>query len=250
MVKRIVIANWKMNPQTLAEAKDIAKGIVKESAKLKKTTVVIAPPFPFLNSISISSKVFLGAQNTFVGKTGAFTGQVSVRMLSLLKVSYIILGHSELRALGETDEQISKKVIATLKSGLIPVVCIGERERDHHGAYLAFLENQIRLSLKSLSKKEVEKIIIAYEPVWAIGKTAREAMDSGKLHEMALFVHKILVNMIGREGAKKVTLIYGGSVEGANARDLIQNGNVSGFLVGHASLKPKEFGAILQATDK
>ncbi len=250
MIKKIVIANWKMNPLTPGEAKVISKGIVKASDKLKRTTVVIAPPFPFLSSVSLSKKVFLGSQDAFWGGVGAQTGEVSIGMLKSLKASYVILGHSERRALGESDAFVSKKIIATLKAGMTPILCIGEKARDHHGDYLSFVENQIRASLEGVSRKEISKIIIAYEPVWAIGKTADDAMDSSKLHEMSIFVHKTLVNMFGRESAQKVKLNYGGSVEGANAHDLIQNGNVYGFLVGHASLDSKKFAEILRATDK
>lgn len=250
MAKKIVIANWKMNPQTLKEAKVISKGIVKACQKLKKTTVVIAPPFPFLAALSLSKKVFLGSQDAFWGSVGAQTGEVSVSMLKSLKVSYVILGHSERRLLGETDAFVAKKILGALKAGITPIVCIGERERDNHGDYLSFIENQIRSTLQGISRKEIAKIVIAYEPVWAIGKTAAEAMDSRKLHEMTIFIHKTLVSMFGRENAEKVRLIYGGSVESSNAHDLIVNGNVSGFLVGHASLDPKGFGEIVRATDK
>ena len=130
------------------------------------------------------------------------------------------------------------------------MLCIGERERDTHGEYLAILSKQIKASLSGVQKKDVKNIVIAYEPIWAIGKTAEEAMNPHKLHEMVLYIRKVLTEIYGRDIAQSVQIIYGGSVESKNAQALMKDGNVSGFLVGHASLSAKGFGEIITAVEK
>lgn len=250
MAKKIVIANWKMNPESLSEAKQLLQFVKKGASKLKKTIVVVAPPFQYLHLLKpTKNRILLGAQDGFPGGAGASTGEISFSMLKNMGVSHVILGHSERRAMGETSELVSRKILSALKYGITPVVCIGESQRDSQGSYLAFIDEQIRMTLAGLNRRDVLKILIAYEPVWAIGKTKDEAMSPEKLHEMSLFIHKILVGIYGREIAKDIPIIYGGSVELGNAGNLIKNGNVSGFLVGHASLKGKEFVEILKDTD-
>ncbi len=252
MAKKIVVANWKMNPGTILEAKKLFSGIKSKSPSLSKTQVVVCPPFIFLSLFTNQkSKSFsLGAQDVFWQNGGSHTGEISAPMLKNLGILYAIVGHSERRILGETSETVSKKAKALIGEKIIPIVCIGERERDSHGDYLGVLQNQIKTSFVGISKRDLEKCIIAYEPIWAIGKTAKDAMDSSKLHETVLYIQKTLTEMYGRDVAKKVAILYGGSVEPINAHDLIKNGNVSGFLVGHASLDAKEFGEILRAVEK
>lgn len=250
MAKKIVIANWKMNPLEFSKAKTLFSATRTITKLLKKTKVVIAPPFLFSQGLGVRKNgLFLGAQDALWGSTGAFTGEISVSMLKIIGTDYVICGHSERRSMGESDAIVAKKAYAVYKEGMTPVVCIGERERDANGTYLSFLAQQIRESLSLIPKKDIARIIIAYEPIWAIGKTAEEAMDSRKLHEMTIFIQKTLSGLYGRNSADKVLIIYGGSVEPKNAPDLIKNGNVSGFLVGHASLDAKGFGAILKAVD-
>lgn len=245
-----MIANWKMNPGTRVLARKLSREILKKASRLKKTTVVIAPPFPFLGDLPISKKLEIGTQDVFWAKEGAFTGQVSAQVIKDFGAKYVIIGHSERRALGETDDMVSKKIITSIKMGLTPVVCVGETSRDHQGMYLSFLENQIKESLKGLSRGELSRIIIAYEPVWAIGKSANEAMNPEKLHEMTIFIKKILSRLFGRENALKTVLIYGGSVDATNAISLMKDGTVKGFLVGRASLEPNNFSSILEAVEK
>jgi triosephosphate isomerase len=248
MKRNTVVANWKMNPESLSEAKKLFLATKKGALRFSNTKTVICPPAPFLSALSSKSKnVFLGAQDVFWQTAGAHTGEVSPLMLKSLGVKYCIVGHSERRFLGETDERVSQKIQALLAQSIIPIVCVGEKERDIHGNYLGILENQIKQSLNGLQKNDVSKIIIAYEPIWAIGKSARDAMNPHRLHEMVIFIEKILANLYGRDVARKVTIIYGGSVEPKNVDDLVRDGNVSGFLVGHASLDAKGFVEILKA---
>lgn len=250
--KKIVIANWKMNPATVTEAKTLFSYIKKKAGLLKKTHVVIAPPSVFIGTFSTTKKTknfFLGAQNVHMLTSGSYTGEISTPMLRDSGVTYVIVGHSERRAMGETDEIVSKKVQAVLSNKMIPVVCIGEKEHDHNGQYLSVLSNQIKHSLAGVLKLDVAQVIIAYEPIWAIGKTAGEAMDSHKLHETTLFIKKVLGELYGRPLSDTVKIVYGGSVESGNALELIKNGNVSGFLIGHASLSAVTFSEILKSVD-
>lgn len=252
-MRKIVVANWKMNPVSVEEAKALFSQVRRKSSVLRKTSVIVAPPSVFISLFSSGRKnsksFFLGAQNTSWQSSGALTGEVSSPMLKDLGVSHVIVGHSERRTLGETDAIVARKMASLFGERLIPILCIGERDRDQHGEYLSVLANQIKNSLAGVSKRDIVNTIIAYEPIWAIGKTASDAMDSHKLHETTLFVRKTLTELYGRNIAESVPIIYGGSVEPANASDLIKNGNVSGFLVGHASLSSKGFGEIIQAVE-
>lgn len=170
-MRKIVIGNWKMNPKKQKEARVIFDEIVKNNKGAKNIDIVICPPFPFL-SIGDKLKVKnikLGSQNVFEEMSGPYTGEVSPEMLLSLGVKYVILGHSERRALGETDKIINKKVLIALKSKLLPIICVGENTRDVNGFYLAFIKHQLIECLSSVPKNQIKNIIIAYEPVWAIG---------------------------------------------------------------------------------
>src|SRR3989344_1130169 len=252
MSKRLIIANWKMNPTTLIEAKKIFIKSKLLSAKLKKTSIIVCPPSVYLSAFRIkkSQKFSLGAQDIFWKLSGAHTGEISPLMIANLGASFCIVGHSERRILGETDEVVSKKLRSLFKEKITTILCVGERERDVQGHYLETLSAQIRGSLRSVERKNASKLIIAYEPIWAIGKTADDAINPRKLHEMVIFVRKVLAQIFGAETAKKIRILYGGSVEGKNAHELISNGHVSGFLVGHASLDMREFSEIIKAVEK
>lgn len=256
--KRIVIANWKMNPGTLAEAESLFLDIKKEAARRTKVQTVIAAPYvylPELHKLVDKSRMRIGAQNVFWKKDGTYTGEVSVSMLVSVGVSHVIVGHSERRALpekmGETDEQVAKKVAAVIKGGLSAVLCIGESERDSTGRYLSVIETQLRTALSGMPQAALKQLAIAYEPIWAIstgdgkGKTA----TPGDVHEMTIFIRKILTSLYTRPPAERVRILYGGSVGGENAAELMQEGMVDGFLVGGASLKPRAFAAILTAAN-
>ena len=191
-----------------------------------------------------------GAQNVFCEKDGSHTGETSLSMLKDAGVSHIILGHSERRAKGETSEDVQKKISLVLKEKLIPILCIGEAERDMEGEYLSVIKNEIKDALKDVSQANVKKIVIAYEPVWAIGKTGEEAITGRDLHEMTLYIRKVLSDLYNQRTAFSVPVLYGGSVTGNNAKDIFSEGEVQGFLVGRASLDAKEFGKIISIVNK
>jgi len=170
-------------------------------------------------------------------------------MIKSLGVKFLIIGHSERRAMGENNEIIRKKMQISFDAGLTPILCIGEKERDKEGNHLAFIKNQIKECLIGLSKKHLVGITIAYEPIWAIGRSYREAMTPTDIHESVLLIRKIISEFFGKDIADGAKILYGGSVESENASEIVRIGNVDGFLVGHTSLIPDQFSAILKTID-
>lgn len=249
-MKKIVIANWKMNPGTLAEAQALAAASGKSVPRGVK--LVLCPPTLFFVPLFAGSKgkkYSLGVQNIFYERSGAYTGEISAKMAYEAGARFAIVGHSERRRLGESDSEISKKVLSALKERITPILCVGEKERDHGGAYLSVLKEQVRNSLANVSKSGVKKIIVAYEPIWAIGKSAKKAMNADILHQTAILIRKILVDRFGSAG-RGVKIIYGGSVAPENAMEIVRRGEVNGLLVGHQSLKPDSFSKILKEVAK
>lgn len=245
-----MIGNWKMNPTTIGDAKRLFVDI-KKIARQHKTRVTIALPFPYiadLRKLVTGQFVSIGAQDAHFARSGTYTGEVSPLMLKSLGVSHVIVGHSERRASGETNEIVAKKLAAVLKAGMTPVLCVGEEKRDSSGKYLGVIEQQLRTAFTGVSQNQMTKVVIAYEPVWAIstgdgkGKTAtpHDAL------EMKLFIQKFLTDKYTRKIAEKACIIYGGSVNAKNAKELLEEGQVDGFLPGGASLKPKELASILK----
>lgn len=242
-----------MNPISAKEAEGILNATKKTIARLKKTQVVICPPFIYFDNLRKRIKkiphLTLGVQNAFWESEGAFTGEVSPNMIKNSGGSYVILGHSERRELGETDEIVSKKTLIGLKTGLKVILCVGEKVRDGHGDYLVFLRDEIRNSLNKVQKRFLRNLIIVYEPIWAIGKKDTETMLPSDICEVVIYIKKILSEIYGQESALAISILYGGSVGGKNVGDIIKNGGVDGLLVGHQSLKPESFSEILKAAE-
>jgi triosephosphate isomerase len=247
MSKKIIIGNWKMNPLTTKEAEKLFDNVVKGATDIKKTEIVICPPFLYLEKLKkISKKMSLGAQDAFWGDIGAFTGEVSGEMIYNIGARYVILGHSERRAMGEINSDINRKIKASLASGLRPILCVGEGLRDENHDYFNLIRKQLEECLLGVSKNSTKKIIIAYEPVWAISTTPdRKDATSDDSREMAIFIRKILFDKFGND-ASLVRIIYGGSVSEKSADDFLKNGGVDGLLVGRVSLDVKKFGAIIK----
>lgn len=250
MSKKIVIGNWKMNPSSLKEAEKLFINITKSVSDIKKTEIIICPPFIYLEKLKSVSwrtrKIILGAQNTFWGDTGAFTGEVSAEMLYDIGARYIIVGHSERRARGEDDNDINKKIKSALSAGLHPILCVGESMRDENHDYFNLVKDQLEKCLSGISKNSISKIIVAYEPIWAISSTPnRKNATSDDSREMTIFIRKILSDKFGSEVAK-MRIIYGGSVNEKDAEDFLKNGGVNGLLPGRASLDPKKFSKIIK----
>ena len=255
MSKNIVIGNWKMNPSTIKEAEVLFSGVSKNIASIKKTEIVICPPFIYLDRLTKirTNKIKLGAQDVSFEERGAFTGEVSSDMIYNLGVKYVILGHSERRVKGESSNDVNKKMKASLSSGLIPILCVGETMRDENHGYFNLVKTQLEECLNGVKKTLISKVIIAYEPVWAISSTIdRKDATPSDCREMVIFIKKILSDKFGSD-ASSVRIIYGGSVNEKDAGEFLKDGSVDGLLVGRGSLDAKKFLEIVkicEALDK
>ena len=245
----LIAGNWKMNTES-ASAKELAGSISARAAEAADVELLVCPPSVYLTTVRDAlgdARVGLGAQNMYHEASGAFTGETSAGMLRDIGATYVILGHSERRhVLGETDEDINKKTIAALAAGLKPIVCVGELlEEREAGKTVDVIRSQFEGSLAGVSADQMASIVIAYEPVWAIG-TGKVASP-----EQAEEVHADLRNQLATryndEVADKVRILYGGSVKPANAGELLALPNVDGALIGGASLKADDFIAIALA---
>lgn len=247
-----MVANWKMNPPSLAEARALFKKTKQTGSRLENVETVICPPFPYLGAFAHggTSRVRLGAQDVFWQNGGRATGEVSPEMLTDTGVSYCIVGHSERRALGETDEIVSQKVKAALAEGLTSILCVGEREHDAEGRYFEILKSQVVASLNGIKRPHLRSIVIAYEPLWAIGKSARDAMNPRAIRETEIFIRKVLTDLFDGETAKEPRILYGGAMEEANTKAILTDGGVDGLLVGHASLDAERFAKMLKVANK
>ncbi len=250
MIKPILVANWKNHPGSLAEARALLGHLSKSSPLYKKLSLFIAPPLPYLESVSSRSRNFsrLAVQDIALLAQGVHTGMVTPDILKSFGVRLVILGHSERRALGETAEEVRQKIKVALHAGLAPLVCVGERSRDRDGEHFEFLREQLRASLADLKRRaDLSLLALAYEPVWAIGKRADEAIGAADLSQSIIFIRKVLTDMFGRPTAERVPILYGGSVEPTNAGALLRETGIRGFLVGRASLDAKSFKTIAES---
>jgi triosephosphate isomerase len=248
--KRLVIGNWKMNPDTFDAAKSIAKKTRSFSRRLSQTEVVVCPPFPFIAAAKVRmqpSAFHIGAQSASVDEGGAHTGDVSAAMLASLGVEYVIAGHSEERAAGDTDETVSRRIRRILEAGLTAVVCVGEKSREESGSHLGFLKSQIQATFAGVPADKARRIVLAYEPVWAIG--AKEPMNPDQIYEMSIFVKKVFADAFGSDAGHKVRVLYGGSVNFRNAADIMKTGKVDGLLVGRESVNMPGFLELLRSVD-
>jgi triosephosphate isomerase len=248
MRKYIIAGNWKMN-KDLTEAVQLVSELKAElNGKELNADVIIAPPFVTLeavNSIVKDSVIKLAAQNMHFEDSGAFTGEISAEMLKSVGSEYVILGHSERRTIfGETDEMINKKVHQALNNGITPILCCGESlEERENGTAFNVIEGQIKAGLKDLETSNIEKMIIAYEPIWAIG-TGKTASPE-QAQEVHSFIRKLLVELSNEEIANNITIQYGGSVKPGNAKELLSKPDIDGALVGGACLKADSFRDII-----
>jgi triosephosphate isomerase len=245
MRKKIVAANWKMN-LTLGEGEALIGGILEAGLRLAEDRqVILCPPFPYLVKAKSLTRnyphFFIGAQNCAAEAAGAYTGEVSAAMLQSVHTDYVILGHSERRAyFGETGPLLKKKIAQVLAHGMKPIFCCGEpldvREKDTQNDYV---QAQLAESLLDLSAEEISQVVIAYEPIWAIG-TGRSASPA-QAQEMHAFIRSALAGRYGNEAALHQTILYGGSCKPENAADLFGCPDVDGALVGGASLQADSF---------
>ncbi len=249
MRKPIVAGNWKMN-KTITEARELVSASVAGLNKVDGVEVILCPPFPALMAVKallVGSEIKLGAQNMYWKKSGAYTGEVSPEMLAEL-CAYVILGHSERRAyFGETDQTVNLKVKAAYEFGLLPIVCVGETlEENELKQTTEVVSRQILQGLDGLILENAEELVIAYEPVWAIG-TGKAATADGADSVVGDVIRPALSELFGTDAAGKIRVLYGGSVKGSNAREFFNRENIDGALVGGASLDREDFLLIAQA---
>lgn len=243
----LVVANWKAYVRTREKAKKLFSS-AKRLATGRKVTIVVAPPAPYLGLFAGNKAgVTLAAQDLSDTLDATETGEVTAPLLKELGVKYVIIGHSERRARGESEATIAEKVKRALVHGITPILCVGERERDPEAKYLSFIRAQIASALKDVPPKDLLDVVIAYEPIWAIGKTDEDAIHPADLTEMVLYIRKVLGDFIPGKGAGRVRVLYGGSAEPDNARALAGGGGIDGFLVGHASVDATMFAGIVKA---
>ncbi len=251
---KLIVANWKMNPESADKAKKIAAEIKKFGRKFGTSKIVICPPFVFVNEVakvlSGSKKIVLGAQDVFIGKGVSHTGEISIEMLKSAGVKYTIVGHSERRAVSDTDEIVREKLFGALKAGLKVILCVGEKERNEHGDQYKEVKRQIESALAKLPKIFTKNLTIAYEPIWAIGKSEKEAMNGGQLHEMSIFIKRVIGDILGKKDVEKIAILYGGSVTKNNAKEIVEKGNVDGLLIGRESLKVENFVELIEEAGK
>jgi len=247
--KKLIAGNWKMN-KTSADALTLSKEIVAEVGKVIDVEIVICPPFTSLETVAKTvdgSNVKLGAQNMHPEASGAYTGEVSAPMLRALFATHVILGHSERRAyFGETDTFINKKVLVALTNQLRPILCVGETLAEREGgATLKVVQTQLEAGLAGVSKEQAPTVVIAYEPVWAIG-TGKVATTE-QAQEVHAFIRSLLVKLFGEQIAQKVRILYGGSMKPSNAPELLAQKDIDGGLIGGAALEARSFVDLVKA---
>jgi triosephosphate isomerase len=250
MARRFFVAgNWKMN-NTIEQSVSLVNSLQKEIRDIHKVDIMVAPPFTAIKSVYdalSSSSIQVGAQDLFWEESGAYTGEVSPMMLKDAGCKWVIIGHSERRqSFGETDETVNRKIKAALAAGLKAIVCVGETlEEREAGKAFDVLDWQAAGALAGLSKEDMDKVVIAYEPVWAIG-TGRNASPQ-QADEAHAKIRAKVSELYGKKAALTLRVLYGGSMKPANALELLRCENVDGGLIGGASLKTSEFAAIIRA---
>jgi triosephosphate isomerase (TIM) len=252
MRKKIIAGNWKMN-NSLSETQNLISKINSELSQIKyNCEVVICPPFTSLseaNNLIKGTSVKLGAQNMHEEDNGAFTGEISVEMIKNVGCEYVILGHSERRTIfGESDQLVNKKVVKAITSGLKPIFCCGETldEREQNITN-EVIKRQVQEGLRGIQKEEMENLVIAYEPVWAIGTGKTASPDQAQ--EVHKFIRDLIETIYSPEVASSIVIQYGGSVKADNAKELLSQPDIDGALVGGASLKADSFIGIIKGAE-
>ena len=248
---RMIVANWKMNPDNLSDARRLAAGARRAAGRARRgAEVVLCPPAIYLGALVRPTAgrrrppLSFGIQDIFWETSGAYTGMISSLMAQSLGVEYAIVGHSERRAAGDDDAAVNRKVRAARRAGLRVILCVGERERDERGHYLHFIRRQLETALQSLPRPQLAEIIIAYEPLWAISTAGRGADTPADFLEQAIYIRKVLSHLMGPAG-RSVSVLYGGSVDEKNAAAFLHQGEADGLLVGRVSLRADRLAAII-----
>ncbi len=253
MKKALIIGNWKMYITSTSEAKKFVSELKKKNRTLKHADVWIAPSYIYLFMVGDmlkKSSIRVGAQAVSAYTQGGHTAEVSAAMLTSTNTSFVLIGHSDRRAKGETNAIVHDQLLRAIEAKLTTVLCIGETVRDQADEYFEVITQQLHTALEEFPKQAIKKLIVAYEPVWAIGKASKDALNPQAVHEMQIFIRKVLTALVGRQSANTIPILYGGSVEPENAQALIAESGIAGFLVGHASVNLNQFCDIIAACKK
>lgn len=252
MRKKIIAGNWKMN-KTGAEAMSFARDLKLKTLNINKTEIVICPPFtalvPVLDILK-ESRIKIGAQNVHWEPSGAFTGEISAEMIETAGCAYAIIGHSERRQFfGETDQTVNRKIKQTLTTRLAPIVCVGETlEQRQQGQTQAIIRTQIIDGLAGLSIEQMQRIVLAYEPVWAIGTGVTAKPEQAE--EVHQFIRQLVAELFNSRAAELIPILYGGSVKPDNIKELLNQPDIDGGLIGGASLKVDSFVEMIKAAEE
>ena len=230
----LIVANWKAYVEDVVRAKKLF-ALSKKLSKAAGSTIVLAPPAPLLGHLAArnKSRVAFAAQDVSRTTGGARTGEATAPAYAAARATYAIIGHSERRAEGDADAIVAEKLSHAVAHGLTPILCVGERERDAKGQYLVFIREQLTTAMEALAPKDRSKVVVAYEPLWAIGKTAEAAIRASDLAEMVLYIRKVIAELLPGKNPRRVSVLYGGS-------------GIDGFLIGHASVDPLMFSKLVK----
>lgn len=253
MKKFLIVGNWKMAPERARDAEKTFKAIQKTAHTLKHVETVICPPAVYLahlGALVTNRTCVLGAQDVSADTDIPHTGEISAPMVFDARARYVLLGHSERRARGETDESVAAKLKTVLSYPLSPIVCIGEMKRDDDGVWLRELKKQTKAVFSGLTDVELSRVVLAYEPVWAIGAKAKRSATAAECRDAVGAIRQAVADMMKSDTvAQKMTIIYGASVSPENAASFLIEGGVQGLLPGRVSLDPKAFSQILKTID-
>ncbi|MEI6296616.1 MAG: triose-phosphate isomerase family protein [bacterium] len=254
--KKIIIANWKMGPDSIKEATGFVSQIFKKIYFLKnKPKIVICPPLPYISEIkkNVSSNknndLNIGAQDCFYEDKGPFTGEISSLSLKSLGVKYITIGHHERRLRGETNEIVNKKLKNLLKNGFTGILCVGEIEKDETGNYLKFIEEEIRECLKSIQKNYLKNIIVAYQPISNLLNENKNLLHTHEIKQISIFIKKILVEICGREIGLEIPIVYGGNFDKKNFEFFFLESGTDGLLTEKDVFKKDKFLELIKLFD-
>jgi len=247
-MNHIIVANWKMNPSNPKEAQALFDSTKNAVGRLRSVNIILAPPAIYLQSLANTyrgNKINFAAQEISIYDSGSHTGDISAEQFSNTGANYALIGHSECMA---PLEELRIETFMAMKHNLIPIVFIGESKRDNHGKYLKIIKNQILASLKELSTSQINDVIFCYEPVWAVG--ADKPMDSYDIHAMMLYIRKVLTEEYGTTVARKIQMLYGGSVNTENIKNILEIEDIDGVAVGRASTNIEQFTELLKIANK
>ncbi len=250
--QKIIIGNFKQNPDTLDRSIKLAGEYIKLQKKYKDTTMGIALPSVFLHEVNKKYGKNLNIYSQTVSEylEGSHTGEISVNQINSIGIKKTLVGHSERRAMGDTNEIVQKQILNALNKKMQVILCVGEPNRENNNEYIKFVDTQIETALDFVKKIDYKNITVAYEPVWAIGSNAKRSANVNEIYEMTIAIRKKLIEIFGKTNGTQISILYGGSVNSKNAEEIMDVHHINGFLLGRASLDIKEVTKIIEIINK